>query len=866
MRRISTSRRRAGRVVLGVLIGLLALAVTAFAASPFHGHVYVGHIDRGSLGRLAVRVSRDGRTMRLSGRTAFTETCYRNGRFAGRFTALVAQSKLKGNTSTLPAPLMKIRPNGTFYGAGSHSFKSGAAPLQTLHYYFAGHFTGTGQTAVGRFFVNNCSSSPFHAALAIAPPRTALAAASGLVAAYAFDEGSGTTVTDLSGNGNNGTITNATWSTSGKYGKALQFNGTSALVTIPDTASLRLSSGMTLEAWVNPSAVNAKWRDVVYKGNDNYYLSATSTNASRPDAGMIAGGTYADAFGTSKLPTNTWSFLTETYDGSTLRLYVNGTQVSSTAHTGSIATSTNPLQIGGDSIYGQYFAGRIDNVRVYNTALTAAQIQTDQATAVTAAPDTTPPTTPGTPTPTVVSNSEIDLSWAASTDPDSPVSYQVWRCQGAGCSNFTQVGTPSGTSLKDTGLTASTSYTYEIRATDPSGNLSQYSGTASATTLAAADTTPPTTPGTPTPTVVSNSEIDLSWAASTDPDSPVSYQVWRCQGAGCSNFTQVGTPSGTSLKDTGLTASTSYTYEIRATDPSGNLSQYSGTASATTLAAADTTPPTTPGTPTPTVVSNSEIDLSWAASTDPDSPVSYQVWRCQGAGCSNFTQIATPTGTTYNDTGLTASTSYTYEIRATDPSGNLSQYSGTASATTQAAPSGLVAAYAFDEGSGTTVTDLSGNGNNGTITNATWSTSGKYGGALQFNGTSALVTIPDAASLHLSSGMTLEAWVNPSTVNANWRDVIYKGNDNYYLSATSTNASLPDAGMIAGGTYADAFGTSALPANTWSFLTETYDGSTLRLYVNGTQVPRPPTPGRSRPPPTRCRSAATASTASTSPG
>jgi hypothetical protein len=97
---------------------------------------------------------------------------------------------------------------------------------------------------------------------------------------------------------------------------------------------------------------------------------------------MIAGGTYADAFGTAALAVNTWSYLTETYDGSTLRLYVNGALVASTAHTGAIASSTNPLQIGGDSIYGQYFAGLIDEVRVYNTALTAAQIQSDQATAI----------------------------------------------------------------------------------------------------------------------------------------------------------------------------------------------------------------------------------------------------------------------------------------------------------------------------------------------------------------------------------------------------------------------------------------------------------------------------------------------------
>ena len=130
---------------------------------------------------------------------------------------------------------------------------------------------------------------------------------------------------------------------------------------------------------------------MVYKGDDNFYLAATSTNASHPDAGTIAGGSYADAFGTAALPANTWSFLTETYDGTTLRLYVNGTQVASTAHTGAITTSTHPLQIGGDSIYGQYFAGLIDNVRVYNVALTAAQIQTDQTTSVNPrAPDTSP--------------------------------------------------------------------------------------------------------------------------------------------------------------------------------------------------------------------------------------------------------------------------------------------------------------------------------------------------------------------------------------------------------------------------------------------------------------------------------------------
>ena len=87
---------------------------------------------------------------------------------------------------------------------------------------------------------------------------------SGLVAAYSFDEGSGNTLTDSSGRGNHGTIAGATWTNSGRYGKALTFNGTNARVTIPDSASLDLTSGLTLEAWIYPTALSggatAGWR------------------------------------------------------------------------------------------------------------------------------------------------------------------------------------------------------------------------------------------------------------------------------------------------------------------------------------------------------------------------------------------------------------------------------------------------------------------------------------------------------------------------------------------------------------------------------------------------------------------------------
>ena len=99
----------------------------------------------------------------------------------------------------------------------------------------------------------------------------------GLVAAYTFEEGSGTTVTDVSGMGNHGTLSGATWTTSGRYGKALSFDGVNDWVTIPAAASLNLTTGMTLEAWVRPGATLTNWRAVMVKegsGYAPYYLYA----------------------------------------------------------------------------------------------------------------------------------------------------------------------------------------------------------------------------------------------------------------------------------------------------------------------------------------------------------------------------------------------------------------------------------------------------------------------------------------------------------------------------------------------------------------------------------------------------------------
>ena len=189
-------------------------------------------------------------------------------------------------------------------------------------------------------------------------------------------------------------------------------------------------------------------------------------------------------------------------------------------------------------------------------------------------------------------------------------------------------------------------------------------GCASGPENSSTGTAPPTAPTNLAATPASTTQINLSWTASTDNVGVTGYRVERCQGVSCSNFAQIGTSAGTSFSDSGLAQSTAYSYRVRATNAAGNLGGYSNTASATTQG--DTTPPSAPTNLTATAASSTQINLSWTASTDNVGVTGYRVERCQGSGCSSFAQIGSPAGTSFNDSGLLASTAYSYSVRATD--------------------------------------------------------------------------------------------------------------------------------------------------------------------------------------------------------
>jgi Concanavalin A-like lectin/glucanases superfamily/Viral BACON domain len=207
------------------------------------------------------------------------------------------------------------------------------------------------------------------------------------VGAWGFDEPSGTTtVTDSSGRGNTGTIAGATRTTSGRFGSALTFDGINDWVTVPDSPSLDLSTRATLEAWVNPTALGNAWRTVLLKEQPGQLVYALYANndLTRPSGHLFTTGDLFSS-GTAALPLNSWSHLALTWDGTTLRLYVGANQVASRALTGTLTSSTGALRFGGNGVWPEWFAGRIDEIRVYDRALTQPELQADMTTSITGA-------------------------------------------------------------------------------------------------------------------------------------------------------------------------------------------------------------------------------------------------------------------------------------------------------------------------------------------------------------------------------------------------------------------------------------------------------------------------------------------------
>jgi hypothetical protein len=283
----------------------------------------------------------------------------------------------------------------------------------------------------------------------------------------------------------------------------------------------------------------------------------------------------------------------------------------------------------------------------------------------------TPPAAPSNLTATAVSSSQINLTWTDNSNNED--GFRIERCQGASCNNFAEIATVAAntTSYSNTGLTAATAYRYRLRAYNSAGN-SAYSNIASATTSAST----PAAPSSLTATAVSSSQINLTWTDNSNNED--GFRIERCQGAGCANFAEITTvgANATSYSNTGLTASTTYQYRVRAYNSTGN-SAYSNIASATTLAAAVT--PAPPSNLTATAISGSQINLAWTDNST--NEIGFKIERSLEGIL--FLELATVGGnvTTFSDSNLLPGITYYYRVRAYNGTGD-SAYSNTASATT----------------------------------------------------------------------------------------------------------------------------------------------------------------------------------------
>jgi len=213
---------------------------------------------------------------------------------------------------------------------------------------------------------------------------------------------------------------------------------------------------------------------------------------------------------------------------------------------------------------------------------------------------------------------------------------------------------------------------------------------------AASCTSVPNAPANASATAVSSSNINLSWSAVTPPAncSISSYSVHRSTTSGftASSSNQIDTTTSTGFSDSGLNAATTYYYLVQAIDAAGTSSS-SSQASATTQANGNcTNTPSAPSNLSATAVSSSNINLGWNAVTPPTncSISSYAVYRSTTSGFtpSASNQIATTTGTSFSDTGLSSSTTYYYVVQAVDAAGS-SPSSTQAAAVTQAASGGI---------------------------------------------------------------------------------------------------------------------------------------------------------------------------------
>jgi hypothetical protein len=201
-----------------------------------------------------------------------------------------------------------------------------------------------------------------------------------LVAYWKLDETSGDTAHDTSSNGNNGTLHNMEYSdwVTGHVGGALKFNGSDEYVRVYDDSTFDIADKITLAAWINPDNASS-WKTIASKFGHTpqcrtdlyWFLNNNKIGASL--AGPYSSNWTPDV----SISTGTWTHVALIYDGTVMKMYKNGVCEATTPASGALMlaqpNSNESFYLGRNSEWGQYYDGKIDDVHIYNCALTDGQ-------------------------------------------------------------------------------------------------------------------------------------------------------------------------------------------------------------------------------------------------------------------------------------------------------------------------------------------------------------------------------------------------------------------------------------------------------------------------------------------------------------
>ncbi len=288
-----------------------------------------------------------------------------------------------GNTTTVPLYVRLADQSGktakvTFGSAAGEDPIVLADPAWTTWSIPLGRFSGINLTKVKSMTIGLGDGSGkgtlYIDDIRLDPPLTAAPAVTPtLVGWWKLDND----VKDSSGSGNNGTIIGTpTYVAAGKIGAALKLNGTTDYVDCGNAGSVNITDVITLSAWFKPANfANSAYQTFISKGDNAYVLAQTNANLLQL---AIYDGTWysANSAAVTSTMNGSWHHVASTYDGTQLRLYVDGQMAASTLRTGVIAQDTHVLSLGRNSQNtGRLFHGELDDVRIYHGALPTADIK-----------------------------------------------------------------------------------------------------------------------------------------------------------------------------------------------------------------------------------------------------------------------------------------------------------------------------------------------------------------------------------------------------------------------------------------------------------------------------------------------------------